>query len=112
MRPSVAGAKPSVTFPIVPCFSTDMKTFLKIVVIVLLTLLAIKLLPVALVLGCIIAGVLGVLVALGVSVLAIVVGTLLALALLLSPIWVPVLAVVGIVMLIKRSSRTSAPVGV
>lgn len=83
-----------------------MKTFLKILLIAALLVLAIKLGPVifcAAFGGLIVAGLLGVL---GISLLALLATVLLALAVALSPIWIPVLAIVGIVSLLKRDDRS------
>lgn len=92
-----------------------MKTFLKIALIVVLSLLALKFLPVFLVggiAGLLIAAVLGVvgfgvLVALLAALLAVVLG----LAFALSPIWIPVLVIMGAVSLFKKigSDRPAAP---
>jgi hypothetical protein len=86
-----------------------MKTFLKVLLILIAAVIAIKLLPVLLVIGGVslgglllagglIVAAIGVLAALGLSVVA--VG--------LSPIWVPVLAVMGIVALVRKTTRTAA----
>jgi hypothetical protein len=82
------------------------KAFLKILLLVVVALLALKLLPLTLGLGCILAaGLLGLL-ALGVSVLAAVVGGIVILAAVLSPIWLPVLIIIGLVALLKRRNRS------
>ncbi len=83
-----------------------MKTFLKVLLIAALLIVAIKISPVLFVgafVGLVVAGVLG---AIGVSLLAALVAVALALAVALSPIWLPVLAVVGIVSLFRKSGRT------
>jgi hypothetical protein len=74
-----------------------MKTFLKIFLLVLLALVALKLLPLTLALGCVMAIVLAGLVMLG-----------LGAAVVLSPIWVPALVITGIVSLILRTGRRVA----
>jgi hypothetical protein len=83
-----------------------MKTFLKILVIAALLIVAIKLSPLiflAAFAGLIAAAVLG---AVGVSLLVALAAVLLAFAVALSPIWIPVLAVVGIVSLFRKADRT------
>ncbi|MDI1318969.1 MAG: hypothetical protein PSW75_02090 [bacterium] len=89
-----------------------MKTFLKISLIVVLSLLALKFLPLVLVgaiAGLLIAAVLGVV---GVSLLAALLAALLAVALglafALSPIWIPVLIVMGAISLYKKLGDTPA----
>lgn len=85
-----------------------MKTFLKILLIAALAIVAVKLLPVTLVLGCLLAAGIALLAGIGVAMLA--AGTCLGLLVvtLLSPIWLPILAIIGIVALVKRSSRAAA----
>lgn len=80
----------------------DMKTFLKVFLIALGVIVAVKLLPVALVLGSILAAVAAVVAALGLSLAAGLLGAGLLLALVLSPIWLPVLALVGFIALMKK----------
>ena len=81
-----------------------MKTFLKVVLLLIVALIALKLLPLTFALGCLLAaGLLG-LIALGVSTIAAVLGAGIVLAAVLAPIWVPVLLIVGIIALIKRSN--------
>jgi len=83
-----------------------MKTFLKITLIVVLALLALKFLPVFLVggiAGLLIAAVLGVVGAsLLVALLAVLLAVVLGLAFALSPIWIPVLVVMGAISLFKK----------
>jgi hypothetical protein len=91
-----------------------MKTFLKILLIVVLALLALKFLPVVLVgsiAGLLIAAVLGVV---GVTLLAVMLAGLLAvvlgLAFALSPIWIPVLVILGAISLFKKiGDKPAAP---
>lgn len=86
-----------------------MKTFLKILLLAALVLIAIKLSPlffVALVVSLVAAAVLGVV---GVSLVAVLAAVLLALAIALSPIWIPVLVIVGLVNLF-RNNRGAPPV--
>lgn len=84
-----------------------MKTFLKILLVAALLLVAIKLSPIlfgfALV-GLVAAAVLGVV---GLSLVVALLGIALALAVALAPVWIPVLVVLGIVSLFRRES--SAP---
>ena len=79
-----------------------MKTFFKVLLILIAALVAVKLLPVALVIGCIVAVPVGLLAILGVSLVGVIVVAALVMAAVLSPVWLPVLAVVGIVTLCRR----------
>ena len=87
-----------------------MKTVLKVILIVALLLIAIKLSPiifVAALAGLLVATILG---ALGLSLLAAFAAIVIALAVALSPIWIPVLVIVGLVSLIKRAkSQPQSP---
>ena len=98
------------TFPVMPCFQI-MKTFLKIFLIVVLSLLAIKFIPLVALgafVGLIIAAILG---AVGLSLLAALLAVGVALALALSPIWIPVLIVMGAISLFKKlGDRPEPPV--
>ncbi len=83
-----------------------MKTFLKIVLIVVLALLALKFIPVIFVgaaAGLLVATLLGVV---GVSLLAVLLAALLgvvvAIAFALSPIWIPALLILGVISLFKK----------
>ena len=89
-----------------------MKTFLKVMLILVAVVLAIKLLPLALGLACAIAGGIAVLVVAGLSLMAGLVGAAMLLALVLSPIWLPLLALVGVIALIRKLSRSSPRAGV
>jgi hypothetical protein len=83
-----------------------MKTFLKVVLVAALLLIAIKISPVLFVaafVGLVIAAVLG---AVGISLLAGLAAVVLCLAVALSPIWIPVLCVIGIVSLFRKAERT------
>ena len=84
-----------------------MKTFLKILLLVLAVIVAVKLLPVALAFGCVIAGVAAIVAALGVSLAAGLLGAGLVLGASCSrrADWLPILALVGIVALFKKVSR-------
>lgn len=84
-----------------------MKTFLKILLVAALLIIAIKFSPVIFVFalaGLVAAAVLGVV---GLSLVAALLAVLLAFAVALSPIWIPVLAIVGLVSLFKRSGRAN-----
>jgi hypothetical protein len=86
-----------------------MKTFLKILLAAVLLVIAIKFSPALFFLalaGLLAAAVLG---AVGVSLLAVLAAIVLAFALALSPIWIPVLIVIGLVSLFRRD-RTAPPV--
>ncbi len=81
-----------------------MKTFLKVLLIAALLIVAIKLSPVIFIgalLGLIAAAVLG---AVGISLLAGLVAVLIAFAVALSPIWIPILVVLGLVSLFRRKT--------
>ena len=87
-----------------------MKTFLKVLLLAVLLIVAIKLSPVIFFLafvGLIAAFGLGVL---GLSLLAVLVAVALALTVALSPIWIPVLIVLGLISLFKKSGKPSAPI--
>ena len=87
-----------------------MKTFLKILLIVVLALLALKVLPlvvVGVIAGLLIAAVLGVV---GLSLLAALLAVAHGLAFALSPIWIPVLLVMGVISLFKKlGDKPAAP---
>lgn len=85
-----------------------MKSLLKVVLLLIAAVIAVKLLPLTLGLGILLGISLVGLAAVGVSVIALLLGLAVALVAMLSPIWIPVLAIVGLVALIKRSSRRSA----
>ena len=88
-----------------------MKTFLKVLLMAALLLIAIKFSPVIFIgaiVGLLLAVVLG---AVGLSLIAALFAVVLALALALSPIWIPVLVVMGLISLFRKSERTPpAPV--
>lgn len=93
------------------CFH-GMKTFLKILLLAALLIVAIKLSPVifiGMVIGLFAAGLLGVV---GVSLLVAFLAVALAFAVALSPIWIPVLVVMGLVSLFRRSDSKPATVTV
>lgn len=86
-----------------------MKTFLKVLLIAALLIVAIKLSPVIFVgalAGLIAAAVLG---AVGISLVAALLAVLIALVVALSPIWIPVLVVLGLVSLFKKHGNSSQP---
>lgn len=83
-----------------------MKTFLKVLLMAALLIVAIKFSPVIFVgalVGLVVAAILG---AVGVSLVAGLLAVVLALAVALSPIWLPVLVVLGLISLFRRDERT------
>lgn len=88
-----------------------MKAFLKILLIVVLLAIAIKLSPIAFLaalIGLLVAAVLGVV---GISLVAALLAVVIALTAALSPIWIPVLLIMGAISLFKQlSERTEPPV--
>ncbi len=89
-----------------------MKTFLKVLLLAALLLIAIKFSPVIFlgaIVGLLLAVVLG---ALGISLIAALFAVVLALAVALSPIWIPVLVVLGLISLFRKSERTPPAVTV
>jgi len=84
-----------------------MNGFLKLLLIVLCALLAVKFLPEMFAFGCLLAGLLLGLAAVGLPLLAAACVAILAFVVLLAPIWLPVLLIVGLVALIRRLSRGS-----
>ena len=84
-----------------------MKAFLKVVLLVIAAIIAVKLLPLTFALGCALAaGLLG-LIVLGVSAFfAILIAAIVVVAV-LSPIWIPILALTGLIALIKGDTRKS-----
>ncbi len=97
------------TFRGVGCFLA-MKTFVKVLLLAVLLIVAIKFSPVLFlgaIAGLIVAAVLG---AVGISLIAALLAVVLALALALSPIWIPVLLVLGLISLFRKSERTPPPV--
>jgi hypothetical protein len=87
-----------------------MKTFLKIFLIVVVSLLALKFLPVVLVgafVGLLVAALLG---AFGLTLVGLLLAVAVALAVALSPIWIPVLIVMGVISLCRKlGARPAAP---
>jgi hypothetical protein len=87
-----------------------MKPFLKFALVLVLAVVAVKFLP-ALALAGVIAGlVLGALVFGGISLAAILVMVAVVVGVLLTPLWLPVLALVGVVALVRWVTRSSAAV--
>lgn len=87
-----------------------MKTFLKVLLLAAVLIVAIKLSPVIFIgalAGTAVAVVLG---ALGLSLVAVLLAVAFALLVALSPIWIPVLAIFGLISLFRKSGRSSAPV--
>ena len=90
----------------------SMKSFLKVVLLVIVAVIAVKLVPLTFALGCVLAaGVLG-LIAVGASAIAALAGAVITLVAVLSPIWVPALAIVGLIALIKRCTRRNGGLAV
>ena len=85
-----------------------MKTFLKIFLLVVLALVAIKLLPLTLALGCVLGLAVAALLAIGASALAGLIALALVVVAALAPLWIPVLAIIGLVSLLRRAGRRSA----
>ena len=96
-----------------------MNTFLKVLLYIVLTLIAIKLMPLfalafmlagagLLVLAGLVFSGVAAIAGFGVAGLTVVITALVAVIAVLSPIWIPVLIVVGIIALVRRSSRTTA----
>lgn len=85
-----------------------MNAFLKLVLLVLCAVLAVKFLPEMFAFGCLLAATLLALAVLGLPLLALLGAVALALVVLLAPLWLPVLLIVGLVALIRRLTRGSA----
>ncbi|MBA3849888.1 MAG: hypothetical protein C0502_07815 [Opitutus sp.] len=84
-----------------------MNIFLKILLVAVLLVLAIKFSPVLFFFGLVglfTAAILGVV---GLSLLVALLAVVLAFAIALSPIWIPVLAIIGLISLFKRSGGSS-----
>lgn len=88
-----------------------MKTFLKVLLLVIVALVAVKLLPLTIGLGFVLGLLLVALLAVGLSVVGGIAALTLFLGALLSPIWIPVLAVVALIALIKRANRSGVARG-
>lgn len=85
-----------------------MKQFLKVLLLVVLALIALKFLPLTFGLGCVLAVALIVLAALGVSIMAAATVVVLVLAALAAPIWIPVLLLFGLIAIIRKANRRAA----
>jgi hypothetical protein len=86
-----------------------MKTFLKVLLMAAILIIAIKFSPVifvGVIVGLLVAGVLGVV---GVSLVAALLAVLLAFAVALSPIWIPVLVIMGLVSLFRKTEERTPP---
>ena len=86
-----------------------MKTFFKVLLVAVVLVVAIKLSPVIFLgalAGVFAATVLG---AVGLSLVAALVAVIFALTVALSPLWIPVLAVLGLISLSKKSGKSSPP---
>lgn len=84
-----------------------MKTFLKVVLLLIGVVVALKLLPIIVGIGSFLAAALvGILLAVG-SILAAVLGVAVMILAVLSPLWIPVLAIVGLIALVKALSGPS-----
>lgn len=82
-----------------------MKTFLKVLLVAALLIVAIKFSPLIFlgaIAGLVVATVLG---AIGLSLVALLLAIVLAVTLALSPIWMPVLVVMGLVSLFRKEER-------
>lgn len=93
------------TFLREPCFP-GMNTFLKVLLVAALLIVAIKFSPVIFVgaiAGLIVAAVLG---AVGISLVAALCAVMLAVAVALSPLWIPVLVVLGLISLFRKNEPT------
>lgn len=86
-----------------------MKTFLKILLLVSVALVAIKLLPLTIGVGFAVGLLLVGLVMAGLSLLAGIAVIGLALGAVLAPVWIPALLLVGLIVLIRRMTRKSTP---
>lgn len=87
-----------------------MKTFFKVLLLAALLVVAIKLSPVIFVgavIGLFAAMVLGIV---GISLLAALAAVVLAFALALSPLWIPVLIVMGVIGFFKKSGQSTRPI--
>jgi len=87
-----------------------MKTFLKVLLLAAVLILAIKFSPVLFVgalVGLVAAAVLG---AVGFGLILALLGVVLSLALALAPIWVPVLVVLGFISLFRRANKSGGGV--
>ena len=84
-----------------------MKTFLKVVLLLIVAVIAVKLLPLMFAFGWMLAAALVGLLAVGGSAVVALLGAVLALVVILAPIWIAVLALIGLITLIKGGTRSS-----
>lgn len=87
-----------------------MKTFLKVLLMAAILIIAIKFSPVIFIgalAGLVVAAVLG---AVGISLVAALLAVLVAFAVALSPIWIPVLVIMGLVSLFRNGDERAPPV--
>ena len=87
-----------------------MKMFLKVVLLAIVAIIVVKSLPLLVAAGFALAGALLGFIALAASAIAALIGSALVLAVLLSPIWIPILALIGLITLIKRGGRKNGGV--
>ena len=85
-----------------------MNTFVKVLLLVVAAIVAVKLLPLTFALGCVLGLLVMGLLLLGLSLVAVTLVAGVALVSVLAPIWVPVLLVVGLIALIKKLSAKPA----
>jgi hypothetical protein len=86
-----------------------MKTFLKVLLVAALLIVAIKFSPIIFlgaIAGLVLAGLLGIV---GFSLILVLLAIALTVALALAPIWVPVLVIMGLVSLFRRDERPAPP---
>ncbi len=86
-----------------------MKTFLKVLLMAAILIIAIKFSPVIFIgaiVGLVAAGILGVV---GISLVAALLAVLVAFAVALSPIWIPVLVIMGLVGLFRKTGERTPP---
>lgn len=87
----------------------DMNSFLKIFLLVLAAIIAVKLVPVTLALGAVLGLLVVGLLLCGLSLVAVVAVAALALAAVLAPVWIPALVILGLIALVKRFGSRPAP---
>lgn len=85
-----------------------MKTMLKIVLLLVAVVIAVKLLPVTVALFCVLAAALISVTVLGVSAAAVLLGATIGITVLLAPLWLPALVVTGGILLVRRVVRAQA----
>lgn len=85
-----------------------MNTFLKVLLILIAAVLLVKLLPLAFGLAVFLGVVIAIAAIVGLGAAGVVICVALGLVILLSPVWLPVLAVVGLIALWKKLSNKTA----